>query len=206
MNEVIGELLPLALDARRRRNTLASLRFNRTFASLEFGGARLESVWRRDQRAASLHTYGHEGEPMAEFEYGPVDIYLVGFPGEMLDDNTLASLGALMVSDAVRLLDLLIVSRGENGELTIREFEEFRDEYGLTVVELEASGIIGDEDVDELGGAIAPGTSGAILALELVFAKQLASNFAAAGGEVLQVERIPAQVVNEVLAAASDEE
>jgi hypothetical protein len=143
---------------------------------------------------------------MAEFEYGPVDIYLVGFPGERLDDNTLASLGALMVSDAVRLLDLLIVSRGENGELTIREFEEFRDEYGLTVVELEASGIIGDEDVDELGGAIAPGTSGAILALELVFAKQLASNFAAAGGEVLQVERIPAQVVNEVLAAASDEE
>lgn len=143
---------------------------------------------------------------MAEFEYGPVDIYLVGFPGARPDDGTLAALGDLMASDEVRLLDLLIVSRGDDGEVTVREFEEFRDEYGLTVVELEASGILGDEDVDELGGSIPPGTSGALLALELVFAKRLASSFAASGGEVLQVERIPAQVVNEVLAAASDEE
>lgn len=142
---------------------------------------------------------------MAEFEYGPVDIYLIGFPGSRLDDDTLAALGELMVSDSVRLLDMLIVSRGDDGELSVREFEEFRDEYGLTVVELEASGLLGDEDVDELGTAIEPGMSGALLALELVFAKRLASSFAAAGGEVLQVERIPAQVVNEVLAAASEE-
>ena len=87
----------------------------------------------------------------------------------------------------------------------MRELEEFRDEYGLTVVELEASGLLGDEDVDELGMAIEPGSSGALLALELVFAKRLASSFAASGGEVLQVERIPAQVVNEVLDMASEE-
>jgi len=142
---------------------------------------------------------------MAEFEYGPVDIYLIGFPGSRPDDDTLAALGELMAIDAVRLLDMLIVSRAEDGELSVRELEEFRDEYGLTVVGLEASGLLGDEDVDELGMAIAPGTSGALLALELVFAKRLTSSFAASGGEVLQVERIPAQVVNEVLAAASEE-
>jgi len=142
---------------------------------------------------------------MAEFEYGPVDIYLIGFPGSRPDDDTLAALGELMAIDAVRLLDMLIVSRAEDGALSVRELEEFRDEYGLTVVGLEASGLLGDEDVDELGMAIAPGTSGALLALELVFAKRLASSFAASGGEVLQVERIPAQVVNEVLAAASEE-
>ena len=139
-----------------------------------------------------------------EFEYGPVDIYLIGFPGSRPDDDTLAALGELMAIDAVRLLDMLIVSRAEDGALSVRELEEFRDEYGLTVVGLEASGLLGDEDVDELGMAIAPGTSGALLALELVFAKRLTSSFAASGGEVLQVERIPAQVVNEVLATASE--
>ena len=111
-----------------------------------------------------------------------------------------------MIGEAVRLLDMLIVSRGDDGEVTVREFEEFRDEYGFTVVELEASGLLGDEDVEELGASIPPGSSGALLALELLFAKRLASSFAASGGEVLQVERIPAQVVNDVLAEASDEE
>jgi len=142
---------------------------------------------------------------MAEFDYGPVDIYLIAFPGQRLDDSTLESLGDLMMGDTVRVLDMLIVSRGEGGQVTVREFEEFRDEYGFTVVELEASGLLGDEDIEELSGSIPEGSSGALLALELVFAKRLASSFAASGGEVLQVERISATVVNEVLAVASRE-
>ena len=141
---------------------------------------------------------------MAEFEYGPVDIYVVSFEGSRPDDATLSALGDLMVSDQVRLLDLLIVARGEDGEITVREFEEFRDEFGFTVLELEATGAIGDEDVEELAELIPPGTAGAMMALELLFAKKLASAFAASGGEVLQVERIPASVVNEVFAAAAD--
>lgn len=143
---------------------------------------------------------------MAELEYGPVDIYVVSFQGSRPDDATLSALGDLMVGDEIRLLDLLIVARGENGEVTIREFEEFRDEYGFTVVELEATGAIGDEDIQELAEIIPPGTAGAIMALELLFAKKLASAFAASGGEVLQVERIPAAVVNEVFAEAADDE
>jgi hypothetical protein len=143
---------------------------------------------------------------MAEFEYGPVDIYVVSFEGSRPDDATLSALGDLMVSDQVRLLDLLIVARGEDGEITVREFEEFRDEFGFTVLELEATGAIGDEDVEELAELIPPGTAGAMMALELLFAKKLASAFAASGGEVLQVERIPASVVNEVFAAAANAE
>ncbi|WP_438853549.1 DUF6325 family protein [Agromyces sp. M3QZ16-3] len=143
---------------------------------------------------------------MAEFEYGPVDVYVVSFEGDRLDEATATALGELMVGDEIRLLDLLIVSRGDDGEVTVREYEEFRDEAGFAVVELEASGIVGDEDIDELADSIPPGTSGAIMAIELLWAKKIASAFAASGGEVLQVERIPATVVNEVLAEASDEE
>ncbi|WP_353827093.1 DUF6325 family protein [Agromyces sp. SYSU T0242] len=143
---------------------------------------------------------------MTAFDYGPVDVYVVSFEGDRLDRATAAALGDLMASDQIRLLDLLIVSRDEDGEITVREYEEFRDELGFTVVELEASGIVGDEDIDELAEMVPPGTSGAIMAIELLWAKQIASAFAASGGEVLQVERIPATVVNEVLAEASDEE
>jgi hypothetical protein len=137
-------------------------------------------------------------------EYGPVDVYVVSFEGSRPDDATLSALGDLMLNDEIKLIDLLIVARGEDGEVTVREFEEFRDEFGFTVVELEATGAIGDEDIEELAELIPPGMAGAIMAIELLFAKKLASAFAASGGEVLQVERIPATVVNEVLAAASD--
>ncbi|MGR2752232.1 DUF6325 family protein [Agromyces arachidis] len=142
---------------------------------------------------------------MSELEFGPVDIYVVSFEGSRPDDATLAALGELMVNDQVKLLDLLIVARDDDGEVTVREFEEFRDEFGFTVVELDATGAIGDEDIEELAEIIPPGTAGAIMAIELIFAKRLASAFAASGGEVLQVERIPATVVNEVLAEASEE-
>ncbi len=142
---------------------------------------------------------------MAELEYGPVDIYVVSFDGSRPDDATLSALGELMVGDQIRLLDLLLVARAEDGSVTIREFEEFRDDYGFTVVELEASGIIGDEDIDALAEGIPPGMAGAIMAIELLWAKRIASAFAASGGEVLQVERIPATVVNEVFAAAAAE-
>ena len=142
---------------------------------------------------------------MAEFQYGPVDIYLVGFEGDRLDPATLSSLGDLMVSGAIRLLDLLIVSRSNDGEITVRELQEFVDETGIEVVELAATGLIAEEDVDELGANIPPGTSGALLAIELLFAKQLAENFAAAGGMVLQTERIPAPVVNAAMAEAEEE-
>lgn len=141
---------------------------------------------------------------MAELEYGPVDIYVVSFQGSRPDDATLSAVGELMLGDQIRLLDLLIVARAEDGSVTIREFEEFRDEYGFTVVELEASGIIGDEDIDALADGIPPGMAGAIMAVELLWAKRLASAFAASGGEVLQVERIPATIVNEVFAAAAE--
>ncbi|GAA1058147.1 hypothetical protein GCM10017608_05500 [Agromyces luteolus] len=143
---------------------------------------------------------------MTAFEYGPVDVYVVSFEGDRLDEATASALGELMVGDEIRLLDLLIVSRDGDGEVTVREYEEFRDDAGFTVVELEASGVIGDEDIDELADTIPPGTSGAIMAIELLWAKKLASAFAASGGDVLQVERIPATVVNEVLAEASYEE
>ena len=132
--------------------------------------------------------------------------YVVSFDGSRPDDATLSALGELMVGDQIRLLDLLIVARAEDGSVTIREFEEFRDDYGFTVVELEASGIIGDEDIDALAEGIPPGMAGAIMAIELLWAKRIASAFAASGGEVLQVERIPATVVNEVFAAAAAEE
>lgn len=142
---------------------------------------------------------------MANFEYGPVDLYVIGFEGDRLDAGTFAAIAELVDAGHIRVLDAIIVSRHEDGTVELREFEDLGDEYDLTQVTFEAGGLVGEEDVDELAQVIPAGTSGAVLAVELVWAKQLASRFAAAGGVVLQTERIPAPVVNAVLAEAEEE-
>lgn len=142
---------------------------------------------------------------MADFEYGPVELYLVGFEGDRPDDATLAAIGELIEGGEIRLIDLLVISRGEDGTVSFTDWEDVSEEYGFGTVELEVVGLVADEDVQELAQGIPPGTSGALLAIELLWAKRLASKFAASGGVVLQTERIPAPVVNAVLAQAEEE-
>lgn len=141
---------------------------------------------------------------MNEFRYGPVELYLVGFEGDRPDASTLAALGSLLESGTVRLLDIVIVSRTASGELEIAELMP-DGEDGLGDVEVLAAGLAAAEDIDELAPLIAPGTSAALVALELSWARTLAQSLAAAGGTVLHTERIPVPVVNGVLDALENE-
>jgi hypothetical protein len=142
---------------------------------------------------------------MAEFEYGPVELYLVGFEGDRPDAGTLEAISELIEGGEIRLLDFLVISREPDGSVLITEFDEVSDDYGFGSVELEAIGLVAEEDAAEFAQGIPPGTSGALLAIELVWAKHLASKFAQSGGIVLQTERIPAPVVNAALAEAEEE-
>ncbi|KRC47225.1 hypothetical protein ASE16_18025 [Leifsonia sp. Root227] len=142
---------------------------------------------------------------MTEFEYGPAEFIVAQFEGERPSPGVIQAIVDLVGTGTVRLLDLLFVSRSLDGDVEIVEFEDAGDEYGLTEITLEASGIAGSEDVDDIADLIDPGTSGAILVLEHTWAKDLASKFFAAGGNVVHAERIPAPVVNAVLAEASEE-
>jgi uncharacterized membrane protein len=142
---------------------------------------------------------------MTEFEYGPVDLYLVVFEGDRPSPGTLEAIAELIEGGEIRLLDLLVISRHEDGAVFVTEWEDVSEEYGFGTVELETTGLVADEDAKELAEGIPPGTSGALLAVELLWAKRLASRFAESGGVVLQTERIPAPVVNAALAEAEVE-
>ena len=50
---------------------------------------------------------------MAEFRYGPVELYLVGFEGDRPSPDTAAALAELVEGGLVRLLDFVIVSKAE---------------------------------------------------------------------------------------------
>lgn len=143
---------------------------------------------------------------MPEFEYGPVELHLIGFEGDRPDPSVIEAIVDLIQAGIVRLLDFTIVSKSEDGEVTVTEIEDETEEYGFGGVELAEIGLAGDEDIDELAEHIAPGSSAALVALELVWARRLAERFAASGSVILRSERIPAPIVNEVLALAAEQD
>jgi len=141
---------------------------------------------------------------VTDFEYGPAEFIVAQFEGERPSPEVVQAILDLVATGTVRMLDLLFVSRAASGEVTIAEFEDVGDEYGFGSITLEASGLAGTDDVDDITELLDPGTSGAILVLEHTWAKDLANRFFAAGGSVVHAERIPAPVVNAVLSEAAD--
>lgn len=135
---------------------------------------------------------------MADLDWGPVEILLIEFDGERPGPGVVDAIRQLIDAGTVRLLDLLFVSRSEDGTVSTLEWELMRDEYGFgeAGLELEEVGLAGEEDAAELAEMIEPGTSAAILVVELTWAKNFASQVIQSKGRVVYSERIPAEVVN----------
>ncbi len=141
---------------------------------------------------------------MAHFTYGPVELHLVGFAGERPDPAVARALMELVEGGTLRLLDLVLVTKSEFGEIAVADFADVAADYGIEGIELLEAGIASAEDIDEMAEYIPPGESAVIVAFELAYMRVLAEKVAAAGGAVLRTERIPAAVVNGVLDVADE--
>lgn len=140
---------------------------------------------------------------MAEFEYGPVEFYLIGFSGDRPGPAVLDAIMDLVRADTLRLLDLLFVARSADNEVRVLELEAVAEDYGLGDLQVGEPGLAGEEDIDELADAIPPGTSAAVLVVEHLWARSFAQALYNAGGQVLRTQFIPAPVVNELVGAMS---
>lgn len=140
---------------------------------------------------------------MTTFSYGPVDIYVVEFAGTEPNPDVLSAVLDLTAAGTVRLLDMVIATRGSDGSVTFTEVTEEGSGYALGDGTLEVQGLVGDEDIDEVLADVTPGNSVAIVALEMTWAVQLAQSLSNARGTVVRAERIPAPVINQLIADAS---
>ena len=136
---------------------------------------------------------------MNDFRFGPAEFYLVGFEGERPDPATFRALTDLIDSGVVRLLDFVVLSKSASGEVEIVELDDDDGDLGLDDFQPIAAGLAGEKDVEALAAALDPGQSAAVVVLELTFARALAQSLAAAGGQVLRSERVPAPVVNAMM-------
>ena len=132
-------------------------------------------------------------------ELGPVDYVVVAFPAGQADfSGAMASeLRALMDSNTVRLLDLVLVTRDVDGSVEASELRDADDsEVGqLRAAEADLAVLLAESDVDEIGGVLEPGSSAAVLVLENTWAAPFGAAVRRSGGQLVASGRIPTQAI-----------
>lgn len=135
---------------------------------------------------------------MTTFDYGPIEFYAIGFDGDKPGPGVLQAIDDLVASGTINVLDLVYATRSPEGELTVVELSDTTDDAGVPALDL--AGLAGMEDIEELAAEVPPGSSAAILVVELLWAKAFAAALFDAGGAVIAREGIPAPIVNAFLA------
>ncbi len=136
-------------------------------------------------------------------ELGPVDYLVVEFPpgvshftGEMA-----AELAKLIDGGTVRLLDLLILAKDENGQVEGMEIEDLDKLDELRRAETQLADLLAAEDVVNLAAAMKPGTVAGVLVWENSWAAPFASAARRSGGQLIANGRIPIQAILAALEA-----
>lgn len=131
---------------------------------------------------------------------GPVDVYVIGFPGNQFSGEIVPAILEQVANGNIRILDVLFVMKDAEGEVAVLEIEDLGPE-GAAYVELDviSPGALNEEDADEIADTLPENSSALMIAFENTWMEGLIGAFARAGALPLDHVRIPATVVNAVV-------
>ena len=130
-------------------------------------------------------------------ELGPVDYLVVEFPaGKSNFTGEMASeLASLVNAGTVRLLDLLILHKDDDGTIEAFEIDDLDEVDELRALEGEIAEILAAEDVAHLAEAMENGSTAGVLVWENTWAAPFASAARRSGGQLVASGRIPIQAI-----------
>ncbi len=130
-------------------------------------------------------------------ELGPIDWIVVEFPGSRFNGEIAPILADLVDRDLIRVLDLLIIKKDDDGEFEVFELSDLEsEEIGeLGVFEAELAMLLSAEDVTAMAAAIEPGSSAAVLVWENKWAGPFGAAVRHSGGQLVASGRIPTQAL-----------
>jgi Family of unknown function (DUF6325) len=128
---------------------------------------------------------------------GPVDYIVVEFPagtsnftGEMAEE-----LIRLVNAGTIRLIDVLILIKDEDGSVQAMELSDLDDLGELQALEAKLAELLAEEDVVHLAAAMEPGSTAGVLIWENLWAAPFASAARRSGGQLIANGRIPIQAI-----------
>ncbi len=137
-------------------------------------------------------------------EMGPIDYLVVEFPGSNMTGEGFPLLLDLVNRGIIRILDLTFVTKREDGSVVGVAIADLDGDGTLDLAAFEgaSSGLIGQDDLDEVSAAIEPGSSAGILVYENTWAAPFAGALRRGGAQLVASGRIPIQAVLAALDAA----
>ncbi len=137
-------------------------------------------------------------------DIGPVEILVVAFPENQFTGEIAPALEELVTSGLIRVIDLVFVTKDADGNVVGIELSELDAATSSAFqphVE-EPSGLLAEEDIEDLGAELEPNSSAAILLFEHLWATKFRDAVIDSGGQLVASVRIPKEVIDEVVAAS----
>lgn len=129
---------------------------------------------------------------------GPIEYIIVGFPGNKFNGNIAPELGKLASSGMIRVLDLVFISKDDDGNVDALEYEDHDDVALFAALDGEVGGIISQEDIEYAAAELEPGSSAAVLIWEDLWATPFVEAMRASGAVLIEGARIPHDLIEEV--------
>jgi hypothetical protein len=134
--------------------------------------------------------------------FGPIDFIALEFPGNRFKGEILPDLFELVDKEIIRILDLVIVAKDQDGQVSVRELRELDSAHieMLNPLKAEVSQMVTQADIDMIAGKLADNSTAGILLIENLWAKKTKQAMMDANGRLVMFERIPDDVVEAALA------
>ncbi len=135
---------------------------------------------------------------------GPIEIVVLGFPGNRFTGDIRPRIVDLVQRDIVTVIDALFITKGEDGAVGYLELEQLVDDpeisalNGLLTSQLD---LLTSEDATELAANLQPGSSALALVFEHRWMAPVREAIIESGGVLLADLHVPPEVVESVLAA-----
>jgi hypothetical protein len=136
---------------------------------------------------------------------GPVEVVVLGFPGDRFTGEIRPRIVDLVERDIVTVIDALLITKHQDGTVGSTELEQLVDDpeiaalSGLLSARLD---LLTSEDATELATELEPGSSALALVFEHRWMVPVRDAIVDSGGLLLADLHIPAAVVDRALAAA----
>jgi hypothetical protein len=157
---------------------------------------------RQSQLVCAAHLFSQQSQERRHpMTLGPIDFLALEFPGNNFRGEILLELQGLVESETIRILDLVIVLKDQDGQVVTRELQEL-DPHTVQVVDplkVEVTSMITHDDLMAVAENLENNTTAAVMLFENLWAIKFKQALINANGKLISQQRIPHEVVEEAL-------
>lgn len=141
-------------------------------------------------------------------EVGPIDYLVVEFPAghQHFTGEMATELARLHSSGTVRVLDVLVLEKRDDGTVEGHELDDLEELTLLEDIELQIAEILAAEDVAHVAEAMEPGSVAGVIVWENRWATPFAVAARRSGGQLIATGRIPTQALIASFEADEDDD